>query len=142
MAVLGILAAAILPLSETLVRSRQERALRHNLWEIRTAIDAYKRMADEGVVSKGRAGNGYPDSLQALVEGVPDIRDDHKGVKHYFLRRIPKDPFADSSVPAPESWRLRSYASSASQPAPGQDVYDIRSSSDALAIDGTTYAQW
>ncbi|MFC7205938.1 type II secretion system protein [Comamonas endophytica] len=111
MAVLGILAAAILPLGETLVKAGKERELRRSLWEIRAAIDDYKRQAERGVIAAGSTDSGYPASLQVLVAGVADARAAGAGRQLYFLRRIPRDPFSDPSLPAPQTWRLRSYAS-------------------------------
>lgn len=141
MAVLGILAAAVMPLGQTLVTAQKERDLRVALQEIRSALDEYKRASDLGASNTAGA-SGYPPSLRALVEGTPDLRPEAKGRIMYFLRAVPRDPFADPKLPAEQTWRLRSYASPPDRPAPGVDVYDIRSSSDGTALDGTTYAQW
>ena len=141
MAILGILAVAVMPLSQALVVSSKERELREGLWEIRNAIDEYKRVHDLNVGDQGAA-SGYPPTLQALVDGLTDERPAATGVKRYFLRRIPRDPFADPALAPEQTWRLRSYASPADKPMPGADVYDVRSSSDAVALDGTSYATW
>ncbi len=145
MAILGVLAAAVLPLGETLLAAQKERDLRLALQEIRTALDAYKRVMDQSPQvggATGGAGSGYPPSLQALVDGTPDTRVASRGRMLYFLRAIPRDPFANPQVPAEQTWRLRSYASPADKPQPGVDVYDVHSSSDGKALDGTSYAQW
>ena len=141
MAILGVLAAAVLPLGEMLITARKERELRDALWEIRHAIDDYKRAVDAGALVPQQS-TGYPASLQALVEGVPDARPQAQGSRLYFLRRIPRDPFADPSLPPEKTWLLRSYASPPDKPAPGADVYDVRSSSTGQALDGTPYATW
>ena len=47
MAVLGVLAAAAMPLAELVRQREQERELKQALWEIRNAIDAYKRVRSE-----------------------------------------------------------------------------------------------
>jgi general secretion pathway protein G len=60
----------------------------------------------------------------------------------YFLRQVPRDPFADPAVPAEKTWRLRSYASPPDKPVPGEDVFDVHSSSDGQALDGSSYAKW
>lgn len=142
MAILGVLAAAVMPLGEALVTSQKERELRRALWEVRDAIDAYKRHVDQGLIDPRLTESGYPAQLQVLVEGVADVRAPGGERRWYFLRQIPRDPFADASLPAEQTWRLRSYASPPGRPAPGADVYDVRSSSDAIALDGSPYASW
>lgn len=142
MAILGILAAAVMPLGETLIVARKERALRQALQDIRGAIDEYKRAVDRGAILLSASDSGYPPNLQTLVDGVTDARTQARGQKLYFLRQIPRDPFADPLLPAAQTWRLRSYASPANQPEPGIDVYDVHSSSDAKALDGSSYAKW
>lgn len=141
MAILGILAVAVMPLGETLLAAQKERDLRLALQEIRTAIDEYKHAMDRNpAVLAG--GSGYPPTLKALVDGTPDPRPEAKGRMLYFLRSIPRDPFASAQLPPEQTWRLRSYASTPHKPEPGADVYDVHSSSDATALDGSLYAQW
>ncbi len=142
MAILGILAAAVMPLGETLLVAQRERELRQSLWEIRGAIDEYKRAMSASSVPLPLGASGYPASLQVLVDGVPDPRAQGQGRTLYFLRKLPRDPMADPRLPAEQTWRLRSYASSPTEPKPGVDVYDVHSSSDALALDGSSYAKW
>jgi general secretion pathway protein G len=138
MAVLGILAAAVAPLVEVSMQRERERELKRALWEIRDAIDAHKRAAEAGVIAK--AGDGYPASLQALVDGVPRIGGG--GGRLYFLRRVPPDPFAPISSASGEGWGLRSYASGADRPAAGADVYDIYSRSERIGLNGIPVKQW
>ena len=141
MAVLGVLAAAVMPLGEALLQAQKERDLRAALWEIRSAIDTHKRLADQGVIAPGATGSGYPASLQALVQGVADIRGGG-AAKVYLLRQVPRDPFAAPGLSPDTTWRLRSYASPPDDPKPGADVFDVRSSSDARSLDGSLYASW
>lgn len=142
MAIMGILAAAVMPLGETLVRVRKERELKQALLEIRSALDEYKKAADLGAVPVGVAGSGYPPDLDTLVKGHADLRPQNAGQQLYFLRRIPRDPFADPALPSSQTWLLRSFASPPDRPQPGADVYDVRSSSNATALDGSNYSQW
>lgn len=142
MAVLGVLAVAVMPLSEALVTAQRERELRLALREIRSAIDDYKRAVDKGTIATASTGYGYPPSLNALTNGAPDLRPQSKGQIQYFLRQVPRDPFADPRLPADQTWQLRSYSSPPNKPAPGTDVYDVHSSSNATALDGSTYASW
>ncbi|HSH90244.1 MAG TPA: hypothetical protein VK996_09675, partial [Ramlibacter sp.] len=97
--------------------------------------------ADKGLIARVTE-SGYPPQLEALVAGAADQRPDTPGRQHYFLRRLPRDPFADPAIPAASTWRLRSYASPPAQPAPGADVFDVLSTSTARALDGTLYGQW
>ena len=52
----------------------KEQELRRSLREIREAIDAYKRAADEGAIEKPADKTGYPPTLAVLVEGASDKR--------------------------------------------------------------------
>ncbi|HET9645395.1 MAG TPA: type II secretion system protein [Burkholderiaceae bacterium] len=139
LAVLGLLASLAMPAAEVTLQREKERELKRALWEIRDAIDAYKRAADAGSIAAA-SDSGYPPTLASLVQSVPDAKS--AGGRLFFLRRIPRDPFADSRLPADQTWRLRSYASESDNPQPGADVYDVSSSSDATALNGTWLREW
>jgi general secretion pathway protein G len=124
-----------LPLAELAVQRGKEKELRQSLREIREAIDAYKHAADEGRVERPADASGYPPTLAALADGVPDKKKTD-GSKLYFLRRVPRDPMGDAD------WGLRSYASSAQDPQPGKDVYDVYSRSEDTGLNGVPYKQW
>lgn len=140
LAVLGLLATMAMPMAEMTVQRERERELKRSLWEIRDAIDAYKRASDAGSIAKAAGASGYPPSLAALVEGVPDAKT--PGGRLVFLRRIPRDPFADASVPAEKTWTLRSYASEAERPRPGEDVYDVASRAETPGLNGIPLKDW
>lgn len=142
MAILGILAAAFMPLGEMMLKAQKERELRQALWEIRDAIDEYKRVMTAPGVTVDASSNGYPATLLELTQGSIDPRPQTQGRTLYFLRRVPRDPMADPALLPEKTWRLRSYASSPAQPSPGLDVFDVHSSSDELALDGTSYGSW
>jgi general secretion pathway protein G len=142
MAILGILAAAVMPLGEALMRAQQERQLRLALANIRQAIDEFKRAADKGHIRANASEAGYPRSLQSLVSGVTDTRQGSSGQTMYFLRQLPRDPFAAPDLPAEATWRVRSYASPPDRPALGADVFDVSSSSDGVAMDGSLLREW
>ncbi len=74
-AVMGILASAAMPLGEMVVKREKERELRIALRQIRTAIDAYKQAADEGLVEKKADETGYPHRLEDLDTGMDDVKD-------------------------------------------------------------------
>lgn len=136
MAIISILATGILPLSVITYKRTKEIELRQNLRIIRKAIDEYKRLVDEEKIEKDALASGYPKDLDVLVEGVNLKGPVPKKAK--FLRRIPKDPMTEDG-----EWGLRSYADdSDSDIWGGQDVYDVYSTSDREALDGTYYRDW
>lgn len=139
--IMGLLVAVAAPLAVTVVRRSKEQELKAALMSMRDAIDAYKDAADAGRILKPAGDSGYPPSLEALVTGVVD-RTSGTGAKMYFLRRIPRDPFADKTLPPQQTWALRSSDSPPDAPQPGKDVFDVRSLSPGQAIDGTRYREW
>jgi general secretion pathway protein G len=142
MAILGILAAMAMPLAEMTVQREREREFKRALWEIRDAIDAYHRARESGALSAAAGTSGYPPSLVALTEPLTDARAERRGEVLRFLRRVPRDPFADASLPAERTWGLRSYLSDAARPQAGADVYDVYSLSDSKGLNGVPLKQW
>ncbi|HEX7553292.1 MAG TPA: type II secretion system protein, partial [Geothrix sp.] len=70
--VLMILASAVVPLARNGIKRQQELELRRTLREMRTAIDDYKKLAEQQKIkAPPTEANNYPESLQVLVEGVP-----------------------------------------------------------------------
>jgi general secretion pathway protein G len=142
-AIIGIMASVAMPMAELVVQRHREQALRTALRDVRSAIDAYRQAMEDGRIQGGRTLSGYPPSLQALVDGVPDARSPEGKAKIYFLRRIPRDPFvADPSVPDEETWGRRSYASSADNPEQGEDVFDIYTTNTGTGLNGIAYRRW
>lgn len=140
LAVMSILAAITLPVMERVMQRERERDLRQALGQIRAALDAYKRAADEGRLAHTPPPSGYPARLEVLAEGVREAKG---GGVIYFLRRIPRDPFyPDAHTPAAQTWGLRAYASSAQAPRPGADVYDVYSRAPGIGLNGVAYRQW
>jgi general secretion pathway protein G len=140
-AIIGLLATIAAPLTETVVRRSKEQELKAALASIRDAIDAHKDAADTGRIGKPVGDSGYPASLDVLVNGVID-RSSAGGARIYFLRRIPRDPFADAGTPAAQTWGLRSSDSPPDAPRSGKDVFDVRSLAEGKALDGTLYREW
>ena len=103
---------------ELIFRGRQyvEAVLKEDLFQFRKLIDQYFQ-------DKGK----YPAALQALVE-------------EKYLRSIPVDPLTKSATtwvevretPAPDEYTL----------AENMGVVDVRSGSDAKALDGTLFNTW
>jgi general secretion pathway protein G len=141
-AIVAILASAVVPLNELVVTRSKEQDLRRSLRDIREAIDAYKQAWDEGRIVRQPAETGYPKSLDVLTDGVEDIKNPKKA-KIYFLRRLPRDPFAvDSSVSSAATWGKRSYASAPDDPKEGEDVFDVYSLTAGKGLNGRPYREW
>ncbi len=132
-AIVSILATAAIPLARFQVKRTKERELRRDLWEMRSAIDAYKDAADKGGIMTKADSYNYPPDLETLVTGV-DIQS--KKVK--FLRRIPVDPMTGTT-----DWGLRSNQDDPdSDSFGGQNVFDVHTKSTDTALDGTKYSTW
>ena len=123
------------------MQRQREVELRRTLRELRTAIDHYKDAADQGMIAATelKLGNeGYP----------PDARDAGRG------RAAAGDATGpEAEVPAPGPDRSddelqRSGACGRTRTAPdsrswgGQNVYDVYTTSDGTALDGTKYRDW
>lgn len=141
-AIVGILAAAAQPLAVWVHKRQRETELRQALRTLRGALDAYWQAAKDGRITLKAGDSGYPPSLDSLVQGVPDARDAQGQKRIYFLRRLPRDPLADPSLPAAQTWGLRSYDSPPESPAAGPDVFDVYSRSEGVALDGSRYRDW
>ncbi len=140
--IVSVLATVAVPAVENMVQRRKEGELREALREVRTAIDAYKAAADAGRVAKAEGESGYPRRLEDLSDGVEDAKD-IKRPRIYFLRRLPRDPFAGQpDVPAAQTWGRRSYASPPTAPAAGDDVFDVHSQSRAVGLNGIPHREW
>jgi general secretion pathway protein G len=134
-ALVTLLASMVLPVAKFTVKRRKETELRLALRQMRTAIDEYKRLSDQGMIPVTIGGEGYPEELEVLVEGVNIVGQE---TKRKFLRRIPWDPMTRSY-----EWGLRSYQDDHdSDMWGGENVYDVYTLSDATALDGTKYKDW
>ncbi len=141
--ILSILAAAAIPYAEVTTQRNKELELHRALREIRTAIDRFHADWERGRIPHAEAASadGYPKSLLVLVNGV-DLAD-VTGGRRYYLRRIPRDPFADQRTPPARQWAKRGY-----QDRPDtarwnrRDVYDVHSRSERTALDGSRYDEW
>ena len=146
LAILGVLVTMAMPLAEMSAERAREQELKRALWEIRDALDAYHEArllgAIPAVASADPTGPAYPPDLHALTQLQPDLRVTHHGEFLRFLRRVPRDPFADPAVESEQSWGLRGYLSEANKPLPGAEVYDVYSRSPGTALNGVPLSQW
>lgn len=97
----------------SVVRSR-EAVLKEDLFRMRDAIDQH--YADKGQ---------YPETLEALVSAG-------------YIRKMPVDPFTDSA----SSWQAVPSEPDPNNPTAAPGIYDVKSGSEATALDGTKYADW
>ncbi len=138
--ILLILASAILPVAKVGRVRQKEIELRRELRVLRTAVDRYKLEVERGKIggTDVKLGSeGYPESLEKLVEGVNQVgRAD--GVKLKFLRRIPLDPMTGKT-----EWGLRCYQDEPDETSwCGENVWDVYSLAEGKGLDGTRYREW
>jgi general secretion pathway protein G len=139
-AVMMVLASAALPMARVTMKRQREVELRRVLREMRTAIDKFKDLADTQIIAPSEVpfgSEGYPPSLQVLVDGV-GRNNDATGSKIKLLRRIPIDPMTGVA-----DWGMRSYQDNRDSTVwGGQNVFDVYSKSEGTALDGTKYKDW
>jgi len=112
-AIVSILVTLAIPTFQQSAMKAKEAALKQNLFTMRAVLDQY--YADRG---------DYPASLETLVE-------------EKYLRAIPVDPFTRSAT----TWNEIFEEQEEGDDSPA-GVYDIKSGSDDLALDGTLYKDW
>jgi general secretion pathway protein G len=112
--IIVILVTMAIPMYQKAITRAKESVLKNNLFTLRTVIDNY-------TYDKEKA----PQSLQDLVsEG--------------YLREIPMDPITGSN----QSWHLdmEDASQSVDQSEPG--IFDVRSTSSKVGLDGRPYSEW
>ena len=153
--IMFILASVALPFTKVSTKRSQELELRQSLRTMRVAIDTFRRdWARDGsmllgplcvknqLTCKEETGiTGYPKTLETLLKvqlsGGEAQVGEQSAIRRY-LRKIPIDPMTGST-----EWGMRCY-----QDEPddsrwcGEDVFDIYTASDRIAIDGTPYREW
>jgi len=138
-AIVMILASAILPLTRVTRQRQREIELHRSLRELRRAIDDYKDAVEKGKIGGPDVklgSEGYPPDLDVLVEGVNQVGS--AGKKLRFLRRIPVDPLTHA-----QEWGKRCYQDKPDSTSwCGQNVYDVYTTHEGKALDGTNYQDW
>jgi len=135
--ILSILSTMAVPLARYKVRRDRERELADALRTMRKAIDAYKDASLANKIQTKMDADGYPETLQQLVDGVKLSQSaDGKMIK--FLRAIPIDPMTGT-----REWGLRSENDDPLSTSWGrQNVFQVYTKSTATARDGTPYSSW
>lgn len=134
--ILITLAGMAVPMARVTIKRQREAELRYDLREMRDAIDRYKDAADHNLIRVEVGTEGYPPDLQTLVDGVDLAGAPNRHVR--FLRNIPVDPMTGS-----KDWGMRSVQDDADSDAwGGQDVFDVFTKSQGVALDGTNYREW
>jgi general secretion pathway protein G len=110
----SILAAMGLVQYQNSVRRAREVTLRHDLYQLRDAIDQY--YADKGK---------YPASLDSLVSDG-------------YIRRIPEDPITQSA----STWQTIPAEPDPGNPTAESGVYDVKSGAPGTSLDGTSYSDY
>jgi len=140
-AIIGILAAMVVPTARFTQRRQKEVELREKIRRITDAIDRYHDLRIRGQIKDPpeMTQGEYPKDFEELMEGVELI----DGKKVRFLReRDLIDPMTGrddwvtlSTTDDPES--------NSSFGGDGNNLFDIRSSSTRLSLDGKTrYNEW
>ncbi len=134
--ILLILASAAIPVNRMAIKRQKEFELREYLREMRSAIDRYKDAADKNLIQVELGTEGYPKTLEVLVDGVELATAKERRVR--FLRRIPVDPMTGRT-----DWGMRSVQDDPKSGSwGGQNVFDVYSRSSGIALDGSRYADW
>ena len=108
-----VLAAIALVGYRNAITVSREAVLKEDLFRMRNAIDQY--YADRGE---------YPSTLENLVTDG-------------YLRTIPEDPLTGSA----ETWQTELAELDPADPF-AQGIYDVKSSAEGVALNGTLYADW
>ncbi len=134
-AVLGVLASVAMPLAQvTAVRTR-EIELRRDLRQLRDGLDRFKAEYDKAKINARDAREDFKKLVSADRSGYP--LDLNELVKAKILRRIPSDPLSGTK------WVTRSFSDDPeSSLSDGKDVFDVRSASPSVGLDGTRYDTW
>jgi general secretion pathway protein G len=114
LAITVILISMAIPIYQRSILRAKESVLHNNLFTLRTVIDNY-------TYDKQKA----PQTLDTLVSDG-------------YLREIPLDPITGSN----QTWRtiMEDASQSVNQSEPG--IFDVRSGSDAVGLNGIPYSNW
>jgi general secretion pathway protein G len=135
-AILGILAAVAMPLARTTATRTRELELRRDLRKLREGIDQFKLEYDKARNNVREARQDFRKRVSVDRTGYPLTLEEMVETK--ILRRVPRDPLTPDG-----KWVTRSFSDNPeSSLSDGRDLYDVRSASKAVALDGTKYETW
>jgi general secretion pathway protein G len=140
-AIIAIMASVTYPVANTMAKRQKELELRRSLRTIRTALDRFQfdteRFPGIRIKYLNRTNEeGYPEELKMLYEGV-DIGD-AAGTMLKYLRRLPLDPITGT-----DEWDTRSSRDDPKSTfSDGINIFDVRSTSEKVGLDGTRYNTW
>lgn len=114
MAIIAILMSVAIPIYSRSITRAKESVLKNNLFTMRTVIDEY-------TYDKQKA----PQTLNDLVSDG-------------YMRQIPVDPITGTA----DAWKviMEDASNTVNQSEPG--IFDVRSSSDKISLEGTPYSEW
>ena len=139
LAILSILVGMAVPVMRNNIKRQREMELRHNLREIRMALDGFNRACNQGSFTElesDRFKDCYPKKLEYLVEGMRQRGTVDKTMR--FLRRIPRDPMTASA-----DWGFRSTEDDSDSTSwDGENIFDAYTKSNETALNGTKYVEW
>jgi len=132
-AIIIVLAAMVVPTARHTLLRHKEMELKYDLRLMRSAIDEYKKAYDMYHFMIPAESEGYPPTLDELVKGV-----EVNNKKLKFIRRIPFDPMSGKA-----EWGQRSLQDDFDSTSwGGQNIYDVYSLSEGIALDGSKYSDW
>jgi general secretion pathway protein G len=111
---ISILAAMGMVQYRNSIRRTEEVTLKHDLFQMRDAIDQY--YADKGK---------YPASLDSLVSDG-------------YMRKVPDDPVTKSAT----TWTTVPAEPDPGNPSAEAGIYDVKSGAPGTALDGSNYVDW
>ncbi len=114
MAIVVILIGVAIPYYQKSIIRAKESVLKSNLTTLRAVIDEYS-------FDKQKA----PQSLQDLVSDG-------------YLRDIPRDPIMNAN----NSWKVIQEDAGQAVNSTEPGIFDVRSGSDKISLDGTSYSEW
>jgi len=114
MAIIVILIAIAVPFYQKALTRAKESVLHNDLFAMRSAIDEYTY------------------DKQKAPKGLEDL------VSDGYLRDVPKDPITQRN----DSWKIIMEDAGQAVNSADPGIFDVRSGSDRVSLEGTKYSEW